>query len=102
MSEPKLRADLVVSRQETPAGVVHVIKDPHSGRFFRLEEAEYAVARRLDGATPLDAVARTVTAGVRGRGGDVSSRRSRLIVGSGSEAPVIEAAASLTAALTAL
>jgi multidrug resistance efflux pump len=60
MSEPKLRLDLIVSRQETPAGVVHVLKDPQSGRFFRLEEAEYAVARRLDGATPVDAVARAI------------------------------------------
>jgi multidrug resistance efflux pump len=62
MSEPRLRPDLVVSRQETPAGVVYVFKDPRAGRFFRLQEAEYAVARRLDGATPLDAVARDISA----------------------------------------
>jgi multidrug resistance efflux pump len=62
MSEPKLRTDLLVSRQETAGGVVYVFKDPQSGRFFRLQGAEYAVARRLDGATPLDAVARDVSA----------------------------------------
>ena len=59
--EQKLRTDLVVSHQETPDGVVHVLKDPATGRFFRLQEAEYAVARRLDGATPLGVVASAVS-----------------------------------------
>jgi multidrug efflux pump subunit AcrA (membrane-fusion protein) len=50
--EPKLRSDLVISRQ---AGTV-VLKDPTTGRFFRFGEAEHFITRQLDGATPLDVV----------------------------------------------
>ena len=34
-SYARLRADLVVSRQETAGGVVFVLKDPEVGRFLR-------------------------------------------------------------------
>jgi putative peptide zinc metalloprotease protein len=54
---PKLRDDLVVSRQGSPAGTVYVLKDVRAARFFRLQELEYEIARRLDGATPLAALA---------------------------------------------
>lgn len=54
---PKLRPDLVVSRQDSREGTWYVLKDPRSRRFFRLGEAEYSVARRLDGATPPESVA---------------------------------------------
>jgi multidrug resistance efflux pump len=54
---PRLRPDLVVSRQQTPEGPSYVLKQPGTRRFFRLREAEYAVARRLDGETPLEGVA---------------------------------------------
>src|SRR5919106_1504806 len=57
---PKLRSDLVVSRQETAEGVFFVLKDPRTGRFLRFREPEYAILRRLDGATALDDVARAV------------------------------------------
>jgi putative peptide zinc metalloprotease protein len=50
-SEPTLRKDLVVSRMETPEGPRFVLKDPRTLRYFRLREAEYAIARRLDGRT---------------------------------------------------
>jgi putative peptide zinc metalloprotease protein len=50
-SEPTLRKDLVVSRMETPEGPRFVLKDPRTQRYFRLREAEYAIARRLDGRT---------------------------------------------------
>ncbi|MGH7567870.1 MAG: PqqD family peptide modification chaperone [Gemmatimonadales bacterium] len=56
----KLRDDLIVSRQETASGMVYVLKDPRTARFFRLQEIEYAIARRLDGSTPLADVARAV------------------------------------------
>ena len=59
---PRLRADLIVSRQESPAGPCFVLKDPHTRRFFRLREAEYSIARRLDGETPLEALAGRVAA----------------------------------------
>ena len=50
----QLRSDLVVSRQDTTAGAVFVVKDPATGRFFRLREAEHFIARQLDGSTPLE------------------------------------------------
>jgi len=61
-SPPRLRADLIVSRQESPAGPCFVLKDPRTRRFFRLREAEYSIARRLDGQTSLASVAATVAA----------------------------------------
>src|SRR5439155_25299689 len=54
---PRLRTDLVVSRQETPEDPYFVLKDPRARRFFRLREAEYTVARRLDGPQPLESAA---------------------------------------------
>ncbi|PWU16391.1 MAG: hypothetical protein C5B50_13675 [Verrucomicrobia bacterium] len=48
---PRLRADLIVSRQESASGVVWVVKDPVVGRFVRFKEPEYFVAQQLDGAT---------------------------------------------------
>jgi len=59
---PRLRPDLVVSGQSTPEGPCYVVKDPRTRRFFRLREAEYSVARRLDGATPIETVAEQVAA----------------------------------------
>ena len=58
---PRLRQDLVLSRQDTPEGARFVLKDPRNGAFFRMQEAEHAIVRRLDGATPLDAVAAGVS-----------------------------------------
>jgi putative peptide zinc metalloprotease protein len=51
-AEPKIRTDLVISRQNGSA----VLKDPASGRFFRIGEAEYLITSQLDGATPLEVV----------------------------------------------
>lgn len=48
-AEPKLRSDLVISRQN---GAV-VLKDPATGRFFRFGEAAHFITSQLDGATPL-------------------------------------------------
>src|SRR2546428_14129433 len=53
---PKLRSDLVISRQ----GGAIVLKDPATGRFFRFGEAEHLITSQLDGATPLDVVRRRV------------------------------------------
>jgi multidrug resistance efflux pump len=57
---PKLRTDLVVSRQATPEGLVFVLKDPAAGRFFRFREAEHFIAEQLDGRTPLEAIRQRV------------------------------------------
>jgi putative peptide zinc metalloprotease protein len=49
---PKLRSDLVISRQ----GDAVVLKDPATGRFFRFGEAEHFITSQLDGTTPLEVV----------------------------------------------
>ncbi len=56
----KLRSDLVVSRQETTDGTAFVVKDPATGRFFRLKEPEHFIAQQLDGSTPFDVIRRRV------------------------------------------
>ncbi len=53
---PRLRDDLITSRQETSEGVFFVVKDPTTRRFFRFREAEQLVARQLDGSTPLETI----------------------------------------------
>ncbi len=55
-----LRSDLVFSRQETGGGVVFVVEEPSSGRFFRIGEVEHFVARQFDGATLPDTVRQRV------------------------------------------
>ncbi|PYM99907.1 MAG: hypothetical protein DME07_17980 [Candidatus Rokuibacteriota bacterium] len=54
VAEPKLRSDLVISRQDDAV----VLKDPVTGRFFRFGDAEHFITSQLDGATPLDVVRR--------------------------------------------
>src|SRR5437867_3378151 len=51
-AEPKLRSDLVISRQD---GSV-VLKDPATGRFYRFGEAENFIASQLDGLTPVEVI----------------------------------------------
>jgi putative peptide zinc metalloprotease protein len=57
---PRLRSDLIVSQQETPAGPVFVIKDPLIGRFVRFKAPEHFIAQQFDGATPVEEVRRRV------------------------------------------
>jgi multidrug resistance efflux pump len=52
----KLLPDLLISRHDSPEGPYYVLKNPASGRFFRLLEEEYFIAQQLDGGTPLEAV----------------------------------------------
>jgi multidrug resistance efflux pump len=56
----RLRADLVISQQVQGGQSVYIIKDPATGRFFRLREPEYFIARQLDGSTPLDIIRQRV------------------------------------------
>jgi multidrug resistance efflux pump len=51
-TQPKCRADLVVSRRGTPEEAT-VVKDPVTGRFYLFKEVEGFILRNLDGATPL-------------------------------------------------
>src|SRR5919204_5961832 len=57
---PKLRSDLRVSRQTSPEGAFFVVKDPATGRFFRLKDPEYFIAHQLDGVTPLSVIRQRV------------------------------------------
>src|SRR6266851_4531359 len=53
---PKLREDLIVSRQETDGRAAFVLKDPRIGRFVRLREPEYFIAQQFDGSRRLEEV----------------------------------------------
>jgi putative peptide zinc metalloprotease protein len=57
---PKVRKDLVVSRQEASGQTAYIIKDPVTGRFFRFREEEQFIVEQLDGATPQDVVCKRV------------------------------------------
>ena len=52
---PRLRADLIISRQGT-TDISFVVKDPATGRFFRFKEIEGFIIGQLDGATSLNVV----------------------------------------------
>src|SRR5882724_9082316 len=57
---PKLRGDLIISRQTGQDGVSAIIKDPVRGKFIRLKEPEYFIAQQLDGSTSLETVCQRV------------------------------------------
>lgn len=59
---PKLRRDLRVSEQRTREGIVYVVNEPDSGRFFRLREVEYFIAQQLDGTSLPEDIRRRVEA----------------------------------------
>ncbi len=54
---PRLRDDLVVSRQTQAGQTVYIIKDPRTDKFFQLREPEYFLAKSLDGKTSPEQVA---------------------------------------------
>src|SRR5262249_15744701 len=55
---PRLRRDLIISRQETGRGAIFILKDPLIGRFVRFREPEYFIAQQLDGLTSPEEVRR--------------------------------------------
>jgi putative peptide zinc metalloprotease protein len=55
-SQPKLRADLIISEQRKAEAVFFVFKDPVTGRFFRFREPECFIARQFDGQCSLDVI----------------------------------------------
>jgi multidrug resistance efflux pump len=57
---PKFRSDLQVSEQRTRNATVYVLKEPASGRIFRLPETAYFIARQLDGRTAPEDICRRV------------------------------------------
>jgi putative peptide zinc metalloprotease protein len=46
---PKLRTDLITSKNEEASGVFYVVEDPVSIRYFRFKENEYFILSLLDG-----------------------------------------------------
>lgn len=56
----KLRDDLVISRQEGEEGVLFVIKDLATDRFFRFKEIENYIAHQFDGNTSLEMISQRV------------------------------------------
>jgi putative peptide zinc metalloprotease protein len=52
----KLRNDLTVSEQQTADEVIFIVKNPVTGAFFRLREAEWFIARQCDGTTSLEVI----------------------------------------------
>jgi putative peptide zinc metalloprotease protein len=51
---PRLRSSVRVSRQHFRGQRWHVIEDPATGRFFRLDDAGYEIVGRLDGRCTID------------------------------------------------
>ena len=48
---PKLRSDLIVTSETEGDAVFYTIKEPLTGRFFRLRAPEYYLLSRADGGT---------------------------------------------------
>jgi putative peptide zinc metalloprotease protein len=54
----KLRNDLTVSEQQTADETIFIVKNPVTGAFFRLREAEWFIAGQCDGTTSLEVICR--------------------------------------------
>src|SRR5262245_11736503 len=54
------RRDLLVSHHEASEDKAYVVKDPATGRFFRLREIEHFIAQQLDGTISLEELQRRV------------------------------------------
>ena len=53
---PKLRNDLLFSRQGREREATFVVKDPVNNQFFRLNEADHFIASQLDGRTAMETI----------------------------------------------
>ena len=60
MAGPRLRSDLVVSRQQSAGRPTLVVKDPATGQFFRLKETESYILEQLDGSASLEDIRQRV------------------------------------------
>ena len=57
---PRLRTDLIESRQEEAGQTFFIVKDPRTQRFFRLRQVEYRILQLLDGQTTLPETAEKI------------------------------------------
>ncbi|MBD3298973.1 MAG: hypothetical protein GF341_09980, partial [candidate division Zixibacteria bacterium] len=55
---PKLRSDLIVSSDAVDEAIIYTVKEPITGRFFRLRAPEYYLLSRADGQTSPEEAAR--------------------------------------------
>jgi putative peptide zinc metalloprotease protein len=62
VSQPKLRADLILRAQAEGEAEIWVVKDPVSERYFRFRSVEGFILAQLDGATALDVIRERVEA----------------------------------------
>jgi multidrug resistance efflux pump len=53
---PRLRSDLIVSRQDLAGETCFVVKDPATEKYFRFRAAEQFILEQLDGATSLQTI----------------------------------------------
>jgi multidrug resistance efflux pump len=59
-ASPKFRSDLEVSEQRAGAATVYVLKEPASGRIYRLPEVAYFIARQFDGQSTSEEIRKRV------------------------------------------
>jgi putative peptide zinc metalloprotease protein len=59
-AQPRLRTDLIISRQGSPEKLAVVIKDPITGRFFRFRETEAYILQHLRGVGSTEEIRRQV------------------------------------------
>lgn len=57
---PKLRKDLIFSRQQMAGETIVIVKDQARGTYFRLREAEWFVTEQFNGETSLETVQKRV------------------------------------------
>src|ERR1043165_221668 len=55
-SPHKLRNDLTVSEQQLADETIFIVKNPLTGAFFRLREAEWFIAQQCDGSSSLEVI----------------------------------------------
>src|SRR5947207_6432811 len=60
ISPLKLRNDLTVSEQQSAEETIFIVKNPVTGAFFRLREAEWFIAGQCDGTTSLEVIRQRV------------------------------------------
>ena len=54
---PRLRTDLVESRQPEAGQIYYIVKDPRTQRFFRMREVEHRITQLLDGQASFTQIA---------------------------------------------
>jgi putative peptide zinc metalloprotease protein len=67
-TRPSLRKELRLSSRESRSGLVYVLEDPLTGKFFELGEREHAALRLLDGTHTLSQIVAATVSGPQASG----------------------------------